>query len=129
MAISLVFGVTAYLHYPIGEFGRAGPGLFPLLISAMLLMVGIATVVRSRFIPRLPLDFRIKNISVILGSLAGFALITEFVNMTAGIVFLVFFASIAASSYSIARNAKIAFGLVAIAFAFNKFLGVNLPLY
>ena len=29
MAISLAFGLTS-LRYPIGEFSRAGPGLFPL---------------------------------------------------------------------------------------------------
>ena len=48
VALSLAFGVTAWLHYPIGDFSRAGPGLFPLGVSAMLLLVGIATVVRSQ---------------------------------------------------------------------------------
>ena len=128
-AIALAFGVTAYFNYPIGEFGRAGPGLFPLLISFLLLMVGVATLVRSRFTKAEPLDGRYKNICVILGSLCGFALASHYINMTTGIVVLVFVASIAASSYSITRNVKICLGLLAIAFAFNKFLGVNLPLY
>ena len=128
-AIALAFGVTAYLHYPIGEFGRAGPGLFPLMISCMLLLVGLATVVRSRFMATEPLDFRARNIAIILGSLCGFALASHFLNMTVGIVVLVFVASLAASSYSVMRNIKITLGLLAIAFAFVKFLGVNLPLY
>jgi len=62
-------------------------------------------------------------------SLCGFALISEYVNMIAGIIFMVFFASIAASSYSITSNAKVAAGLIAVAFAFQKLLGLNLPLY
>ena len=50
--------------------------------------------------------------------------------MIAGIVFMVFFASLAGtSSYSVVRNLKIAAGLVAVAFAFQKLLGFNLPLY
>ena len=70
-----------------------------------------------------------KNISVILASLCGFALVSHFVNMTLGILAMVFIASIAAPSYSWRRNLKIAAGLLAIAFAFQKLLGFNLPLY
>jgi len=49
--------------------------------------------------------------------------------MIAGIVFMVFCASLAGTSYSIVRNLKIAAVLVAVAFVFQKFLGVQLPLY
>jgi len=128
IAIALVFGISA-LRYPLGEFSRAGPGLFPLMVSSLLLLVGVVTVIKSHFDKRVPLGFNLKNIAIILLSLCGFALISKYVNMIAGIVFMVFFASIAASTYSIARNAKVAAGLVAVAFAFQKLLGLNLPLY
>lgn len=128
IAISLAFGLTA-MRYPIGDFARAGPGLFPIMVSGLLLVIGIATVIRSRFSNPVPLDFRIRNIGLILGSLAGFALVSEWVNMTAGIVFMVFFASMAATTYSIARNIKIAIGLLLVALAFRNLLGLNLPLY
>ena len=128
MAISLAFGLTA-LKYPIGDFARAGPGLFPVLVSSMLFMVGVATVIRSRFVDKSRLQVSPKNISIILGSLCGFALITLFVNMIAAIVFMVFFATLAGTNYSWKRNVKIAIGLVLMAFVFSKFLGMNLPLY
>jgi tripartite tricarboxylate transporter TctB family protein len=128
IAISLVFGLSA-LRYPLGDFSRAGPGLFPLMVSSLLLLIGVVTVIKSRFVKAVPLGFNLKNIAIILLSLCGFALISKYVNMIAGIVFMVFFSSIAASTYSIARNAKVAAGLVAIAFAFQKLLGLNLPLY
>jgi hypothetical protein len=96
----------------------------------MLILVGIATVVRSRFTQRVPMDLKFKNIGVIIGSLCGFSLASHFINMTAGIVFMVFFSAMAANAkYSVARNLKIAAGLVAIAFAFYKLLGLQLPLY
>ena len=38
-------------------------------------------------------------------------------------------ASVAASSYSVMRNIKIAAGLIAVALAFQKGLGLQLPLY
>ena len=129
IAIALAFGIGA-LRYSIGQFSRAGPGLFPLLVGSLLLLVGIASVVRSRFIARVPLDFKLRNIAIVLTSLAGFAVISQYVNMILGIVFMVFCASFAApTAYSIARNAKIAAGLVAVAFGFQKLLGLNLPLY
>ena len=128
VAISLAFGLTA-LRYPIGDFARAGPGLFPVVVASMLLLIGIATIVRSRFVPKVPLDLHVKNIAVILGSLCLFAVVTLFVNMLAAVVAMVFLAAVAGTNYSWKRNVKIAIGLCLMAFVFSKFLGMNLPLY
>jgi hypothetical protein len=128
IAIALAFGLQS-LRYPIGQFSRAGPGLFPLSVSCLLFLIGLITVVRSRMVERIPLNFNFKNIAVILLSLCGFAVISEYLNMIAGIVFMVFCASFAGTSYSVVRNLKIAAVLVAIGFAFQKLLGFNLPLY
>ena len=128
IAISLAFGLTS-LRYPIGQFSRAGPGLFPLMVSSLLFLIGLATVVRSRFVERAHLNFNLRNIALIVLSLCGLAVISLYLNMIVGIVFMVFCASFAGSSYSVVRNLKISAGLIAIAFAFQKLLGLNLPLY
>jgi len=128
MAISLAFGLVS-LRYPMGQFSRAGPGLFPFMVSCLLFLIGLITVVRSRFVGRVHLDFKMKNIAFILSSLCGFALISEHLNMIVGILFMVFCASFAGTSYSVVRNLKVSAGLIAFAFAFQKLLGLNLPLY
>ena len=129
IAISLAFGLES-LRYPIGAFSRAGPGLFPLVVSSLLLFMGLITVVRSRFVERVHLEFSMKNIAIIVASLCGFTVISQHVNMIAGIVFLVFCASFAGTaSYSVTRNLKIAAALIAVGLAFQKLLGFNLPLY
>jgi hypothetical protein len=128
VALSLAFGLGA-LRYPVGRFERAGPGLFPLMVSSLLFVIGLFTVVRSRFVERVPLAFNIRNIAIILTSLCAFALISELLNMIAGIVVMVFCASFAATSYSMVRNIKIAAVLILVALAFQKLLGFNLPLY
>ena len=87
MAISLTFGLAS-LRYQTGDFSRAGPGLFPLLVSSFLFLIALAIVVRSRFVPKLPLDLHVKNIGIIIGALCGFAVVNMFVNMIAAIVFL-----------------------------------------
>ncbi len=127
MAIALAFGLMS-LNYSIGQFRRSGPGLFPLLVSCMLFVIGLITVVRARFVEPVPLSYNFKNIAIILISLIGFALISEYFKMLAGILFLVFFSSLAASSYSLARNLKIAAVLIGVALIFKYSLGLNLPL-
>lgn len=126
--VALAFGAGS-LRYPLGELGRAGPGLFPLVVSAMLLLLGIATLVRAFLVERAPLHFNFKNITIILASLCGFALFSEFINMIVGIIFLVFCAAFAGTSYSVVRNVKIAAGLIVVAVLFRQLLGLQLPLY
>lgn len=128
MAISLTFGIAS-TKYQFGELGRAGPGLFPAVIASILFLIALSMVIRSFFVEKVPLGFHIKNIVIIMVALCGFAFVSYLVNMIAGIVFMVFVASYAGTNYSWKRNAKVAVGLVLVAFVFAKFLGMNLPLY
>jgi hypothetical protein len=128
VAISLAFGLGS-LRYPMGSFARAGPGLFPLLVSSLLFLVGVAAVVRALVSERTSMTFNPRNIALVLASLVGFALLSEYLNMIAGIVFMVFCASLAGTSYSVVRNLKIAGVLIVVAVMFQKFLGLQLPLY
>jgi hypothetical protein len=129
MAIALAFGLQA-MRYPIGDFARAGPGLFPLMVAGLLLLIGVITVARSRFVEHVPIAFNLKNIALILGALCAFALVSHFSNMILGIIAMVFIASFAGKSkYSVLRNLYISAGLCLIALAFQKLLGFNLPLY
>jgi len=73
IAIALSFGLGT-LHYPMGDFSQAGPGLFPLLVSSVLVLLGLATVIRSLVTEPVRIYFNTKNIGVILASLVGFAL-------------------------------------------------------
>ncbi|MGA8784675.1 MAG: tripartite tricarboxylate transporter TctB family protein [Polaromonas sp.] len=129
MAIALLFGLVSQQNYSIGQFSRSGPGLFPLMVSSILFLIGLLSVVRSHFVDPVPLDYSVKNIAIILLSLVGFTVISEYINMLLGIVFLVFCSTFAGTSYSVVRNIKISAGLIAVAFAFKYMLGLSLPLY
>jgi len=128
VAIALAFGLQS-LRYSIGQFSRPGPGLFPLLVSSLLFAIGLITLVRTRFVERVPLSINLKNIAIILSSLCGFAVISQHLNMIPGIVFMVFWSALAGSSYSVVRNLKVSAGLILVALAFQKLLGLNLPLF
>ena len=128
MAVALLFGLVSF-NYRIGQLSRSGPGLFPLMVSSFLFCIGLITVVRSHFDAPVPLNYNVKNITLVLLSLCGFVLASHYINMILGIIFMVFCSTFAGTSYSVVRNIKISAGLIAVAFAFKNFLGLNLPLY
>ena len=109
--------VPPYLAYMSGiSVGEMKGGRSPIL-AALFFVMGLSTVF-------LLLGLAASAFGAFfLGNAEIFATI-------AGIVVMVFLASFAGTArYSIARNLKIALGLVLMALAFQKLLGFNLPLY
>src|SRR5206468_1977731 len=99
MAIALLF-VLVSLNYSICELSRSGSGLFTLMISSCLCVIVMRSVVRSHFVDPVPLDYSVKNIALILLILGGFAVISQYINMILGIVFMVFVSTFTGTSYS-----------------------------
>jgi hypothetical protein len=127
-AVALLFLFQAP-RYTIGSLSEPGPGLFPVIVACILLVIGIAIVVRSHFSEAVALDFRFRNIALIVASLVGFALVSDYVNMLVGIAVMVTMASLASDDFSIPRTAAIIVALCLVAVAMQKGLGVQLPLY
>jgi len=128
VAVALLFLLQAP-NYTVGSLSRPGPGLFPVIIASILLIIGITIVGRSFLMERVPFEFHWRNLALIAASLVCFALISEYVNMLAGIAVMATIASFASDDFSIPRTATIVVALCAIAFAMRRFLGVQLPLY
>lgn len=127
MAVALFFGVQSST-YSLGTLAKAGAGLFPLMVSGVVGLIGLAMLVQARFERPEPMGFNVKNIAIIMASLIGFVLIAERLNVAVAIVFLVFVSGLAADDYSVLRNVKISAALMVIGAAFHHFLGLNLPL-
>lgn len=127
-ALGLFFAGNA-LRYPIGNLSHAGPGLFPLLVSTPLLVIAFLMIVQSRFVAPVPMSFNARNIALIMLALTSFVLGSKFINGAVGIVAMVFIAGFAATTYSVVRNIKIALGLIVVAYAFERFLSLNLRLF
>lgn len=125
IAVALAFGLGA-LRYSIGDLARAGPGLFPLLVSSLLLLLGILMVVQSRLVAAVPLYFNLRNIALVLLALGCFVVASKLLSTVVGIVLLVFVASLAGTKFSWKRALQTSVGLILVALAFQKFLGLNL---
>ncbi len=128
IAIALLFGIPA-ASYPIGTLGRAGPGLFPLIVSGLVGLIGIVTIVGARLRPSEPLQLGARNILIVLASLVGFSLISRWVNVSVATVYLVFVSSLAGGHFSLKRNLQISAVLILIGFAFHRFLGLQLHMW
>lgn len=126
--LALSFGAGSY-RYSIGGLSDAGPGLFPLMMSALLLAVSVMMIVRSRYEIDVPLQVGMRRISLVLGGLIGFVLVSKAVGMLGGIVALVFITALAGTSYSWRRNLQVSIALIAVAFALQTLLGLNIGLY
>ncbi len=126
--LALGFGAGSF-RYSIGGLSDAGPGLFPLMISGLLLAVSIMMIIRSRYEIAVPLRIGLTRISFVLGGLIGFVLVSKAVGMLGGIVALVFVAAFAGRSYSWRRNLQVSVALIAVAFALQSLLGLNIGLY
>ena len=128
IAVAMFFGLQA-ASYHLGSLSSAGAGLFPLLVSSLVGLIGATMLVQARFEAAVPMSFNLKNIGVIMLSLIGFVLIAQHLTMLLAIPYLVFMASLAGVEYSVVRNLKISAVLLGIALAFQQFLGLNLHLF
>ncbi len=112
----------------IGSLVKPGPGLFPMLVSGLLLAIGIAIIVRARFVDAEPFSFKFRNVALIAASLVAFVAVTERINMVAGIAVMITIALLASDAYSLRRNIVVVATLCLVAFGMKRFLGVQLPL-
>jgi len=63
MTVAVVFGIGS-LNCQIGEFNRSGPGLFPLMVSCLLFLIGLINAGRSHFVKPVPLRYNVTNIDL-----------------------------------------------------------------
>lgn len=129
LALVAAFFAGTALTYRVGDFSRAGPGLFPLIVGGLLMVLAILTLVQSRLEASPPFQFNLKNIALIMGALIGFVLISKHLSMLVAVAFLVCVASFAGTNVSWRRNVTTSIGLMLIAYAFQRFLGLNLRLF
>lgn len=130
----MAFGAVGYyiaLDYGFGQASRMGPGYFPSVLSALLLMFGLIAVVRSFIKPGEPIGaFAWKATAYVVGSNVLFGLLLIPAGLIIALVALIL--SSAAASIHFKFDWKAAGALVILvvfcALVFTKGLGVPMPL-
>jgi putative tricarboxylic transport membrane protein len=130
-----VFGIVMLvnsLSYKYSSNMGPGPGMFPLWLSGILILLSLLSIVqsikkdRTTFAEILPKGKDLKKLILILAALAGFILIIQFAGFViAGIVFLFI---LLAGEYKWYVNLAISIGVSVLLFwVFGILLSVPLP--
>ena len=130
ISISAAFGLGSVINYPFGSFAKPGPGLFPIVVSTLLFIIGCISIAVNMKKDADSAFVDLKALSLIVAGLLAFALCTTYINMAAGIITLVFVTSFAIKEQTPKyQNLKIIVVLLIAASAFKYGLGLNLPLW
>ncbi len=87
--LALGFGLVS-VSYDLGRPTRMGPGFFPLVLAAVLLLIGLATAARSFLRGGPPVDeLTLRPIVLVLGGVVGFGVLLQGAGLAAALVVVV----------------------------------------
>lgn len=116
--------------YPFGVVGRMGPGYFPIVLGALLSLVGIISLLRSFRVIGAPIEpFSITRLLLITGSVILFGVLARGAGLIPALALLIILSAKASIKFRWGAALALAVGLTAFsALLFVKALGVPLPL-
>ena len=131
-AIYIFFGATAVLiarEYGMGTALKMGAGYFPLLLGALLILIGAISMVRSFFVQGLPIGaFAFKGLGFVVGSVLLFGATVRVAGLIIALPILVVVSALGSRRFRWAPSIAIAVGLtIFCVFVFINGLGVPLP--
>jgi len=130
VAMGIAAGAVA-VTYPIGTPSRMGPGFFPLIVSALLTLVGIAAVVRARRVGSPPIEaVTWRPVVLVPVMVVLFGLMIDRLGLPLAVFVLVVGTATASVKFEIdwkAAAGAAAFSAVC-ALLFAKVLGLPIPL-
>jgi hypothetical protein len=129
-SLIVLFGVAAFYigsGYNMGSAQHMGPGYFPLIISAVLVLLGLSIVVfalrRAGTIPR----FRWRPAIASLGSVLAFALLIRSFGLVPAVFATVFVSAFGDQNWSAKRTFILAAALsLSLWILFSKLLGLSM---
>ena len=131
----VIVGLTAFLmalQYPIGTANRMGPGYFPVIVSALLGLTGVAILLRGRIGETALVEpSRWKPLAIVLGAIIIFGLLVERLGLPLSTFVLILVA--ATASVKFALNWRAVAGAAAIGaicgIVFIRLLGLPIPMF
>ena len=131
--IYILFGSSAIFiarDYAMGSAFRMGPAYFPTLLSALLILIGAISVIRSFIVLGTPIGaFVFKGLSVVTVSVVVFGLIVRGAGLAIALPLLVIISAYASSRFRWRPTLLMAAGLTLFCvFVFLKGLGIPLPI-
>ncbi|WP_101049785.1 tripartite tricarboxylate transporter TctB family protein [Macromonas nakdongensis] len=128
VAIGLFAAVYAHRHYPLGELQRMGPGFFPVVLGALLALLGLLIALPALLRRRAPLRIEWKTGLLVTGSVAVFGLLLPSLGLVLTTVASVLVALLAERAMPWPRRLAVALGIAAFTWlVFGLALKMVLP--
>ena len=130
IAIGLAF-ILAAGNYRMGDMHRMGPALFPILVGALLAVLGAVVTLRSFVLDGEPVPrFYARPIGVSVIAIVLFGLALQWLGLIAAVAVLVIVGAFAARDVRPLENVVLAVAMVLFSVAvFVWLLGLPLPLW
>jgi hypothetical protein len=85
-----VAAVVVGRDYPLGSTSRMGPGYFPVLVGAVLILIGLVVAARAPVAQSEPIGrIAVKPVFLVIGAIALFAACIETLGLAAAILLVV----------------------------------------
>lgn len=121
--------IYSYLHYPAGTINRMGPGMFPMILGVVLLVMGILLFAKSMMVDGQTITIDVREALVILASLTLFGLLVGPFGIIPAIAALVAVSTAAVRPFSVRRAAALAGSVtVVIVLIFDVAMRLHIPL-
>jgi putative tricarboxylic transport membrane protein len=128
-------GAAAFLlalSYPMGTANRMGPGYFPIIVSSLLFVTGIAILLRGRMrdAPVIA-GVLIKPVAIVLGSLVVFALLLEKLGLPLSVFVLLCLSATASNQLPWGWKPAVGAAVFSVlcAIVFIRLLGLPIPMF
>jgi len=130
-AIGIFFALSAWLTLPIGEAFSMGPGYFPVLLSAAIVLVGAAVALRSLVIDGPPIEpFAWRPVLFVLASILIFAFLISLAGLVVTTALLAIVAAYARPHARLVESLLLAIALAVFAVVlFVYALGQPMPIW
>jgi putative tricarboxylic transport membrane protein len=131
--IYVAVGVAAIIiarDYGMGTPRKMGPAFFPVILSALLIMIGVISLVRSSVRPGTPVGrFSFQGLLLVTGATVLFGLIIRGAGMIIALPVLVIVSAYASRHFQWRTTIVLAVGITAFCIlVFLKGLGVPIPI-
>jgi len=126
LAISLFFGITALVTLDIGSLEEMGAGLFPLLLCAILGLLGVAILLKARADARVQPPVNWRAVLCIAAAPVAFGLAVRDLGLLPALLISIALAVAASRRIGLRRGAWIVAGVTTFCVVVFKF-GVRVP--
>lgn len=126
LAVGLFFGAKTLTGLPLGTLEEMGPGYFPLVLCAILCLLGLAVLAKAKPDAESPRAISLRSLVLIVSGPVAFGLAVRSLGLAPALIITVTLAVLASPRFRPARAIAIVLGVTLFCVAVFKW-GIGVP--